>query len=127
MESHRARLANAHCGASQQSEVRAVMSPVEQLRQALSELPDVEQSSSLFGSHRNPAWSISGREFAHLHADNLLDLRLPRQIQAGLRSDPRAHFRNAASQWLEFEFHTTEDVVLLAALAREAWAAVKGS
>ena len=38
------------------------------------------------GSHRNPAWSVSGREFAHLHTDDLIDLRLPRAIQAGLRS-----------------------------------------
>jgi len=101
------------------------MTPVEQLRKALSELPDVVQAPSRFGSHRNPAWSISGREFAHLHADDLLDLRLPRQIQAGLRSDPKAHFRKAASEWLELEFHTSEDVVHLAALAREAWASVK--
>jgi hypothetical protein len=103
------------------------MSPVEQLRQALSELPDVVQSPSRFGSHRNPAWSVSGREFAHLHAEDLLDLRLPRQIQAGLRSDPKAHFRSAASEWLEFEFHTREDVSHLAALAREAWVAAKNA
>ena len=101
------------------------MSPIEQLRKVLSELPDVEQSPSRFGSHRNPAWSVSGREFAHLHADDLLDLRLPRQIQAGLRSDPKAHFRDAASEWVEFEFHTTEHVAQLAALAYEAWAAAK--
>jgi len=103
------------------------MSPTEQLRNVLSELPDVEQSLSRFGSHRNPAWSIFGREFAHLHADDLLDLRLPRQIQAGLRSDPKAHFRKAASDWLELEFHTQEDVNHLATLAREAWAAARSS
>src|SRR5687768_11061581 len=99
------------------------MSPVEQLRVALSGLPDVEPLPSRFGSHRNPAGSVSGREFAHLHADDLLDLRLPRSIQAGLRSDPKALFRKTMSQWLEFEFHTTEDAVHLEALAREAWAA----
>jgi len=103
------------------------MSPVQQLRMELSRLTDVEQSPSQFGSHQNPAWSVSGREFAHLHADDLLDLRLPRAIQAGLRTDPNAHFRNSTSEWVEFEFHTAEDVAHLAMLAREAWAAAKGA
>ena len=101
------------------------MSPVAQLRQALSALPLVQQVPSRFGSHRNQAWSVCGREFAHLHADDLLDLRLPRAIQAGLRSDPKARFRNSVSDWLEFEFHSQEDVAHLASLARQAWAAVR--
>jgi len=101
------------------------MSPVEHLRMELSRLSDVVQSASRFGSHQNPAWSIAGREFAHLHADDLLDLRLPRAIQKTLRTDPKAHFRNAPSEWLEFEFHTMEDVAHLATLAREAWAAAR--
>jgi Family of unknown function (DUF5519) len=101
------------------------MSPVQQLRIELSRLPDVKQSPSRFGSHRNLAWSVSGREFAHLHADDLLDLRLPRAVQAQHRADPKAHFRGAASEWLEFEFHTMDDVAELAKLVRAAWAAAK--
>lgn len=96
---------------------------VEQLRAALAVLPDVEQSTSRFGSHRNAAWLVAGREFAHLHADDLLDLRLPRAIQASLHSDPRAHFRKSRSEWIELEFHTAEDVARIAKLARQAWAA----
>ena len=103
------------------------MSPSAQLRDALSALPDVTEGPSRFGSHRNHAWSVAGREFAHLHADDLVDLRLPHPIQAGLRADPRAHFRKAASEWLEFEFHTAEDVTHLSTLAREAWAAARSS
>ena len=75
------------------------MSPTDQLREALSSLAGVEQSQSRFGP-RNPAWSVSGREFAHLHASHLVDLRLPRAIQATLRSDAKAHFRKSASEWL---------------------------
>ncbi len=101
------------------------MSPVQQMCVELSRLPDVEESPSRFGTHRNPAWSVDGREFAHLHADDLLDLRLPRDVQARLRDDPKAHFRGGASEWLEFEFHTVEDVAHLAALAQEAWAATR--
>ena len=99
------------------------MSPVEQLRQALSALPEVQQLPSRFGNHRNVAWFVRGHEFAHLHSDVLLDLRLPLSVQAGLRSDPKARFRHSPSAWLEFEFHTAEDVQQLAMLARDAWAA----
>lgn len=101
------------------------MSPIEQLRAALSELPGVAQSVSRFGSRTHPAWTVAGREFAHLHADDLLDLRLPRAIQASLRSDPRAHFRKGRSEWLELTFHTSEDVAHVAVLARAAWVAAR--
>jgi len=99
------------------------MSALALLHAALSGLPGVEQGVTRFGSRRNAAWSVAGREFAHLHADDLLDLRLPRSVQSGLRADPRAHFRKGASEWLEFEFHTEADATQLAALARQAWAA----
>jgi hypothetical protein len=101
------------------------MTMVEQMCAALSAFDGVEQGRSRFGSHRNRAWSVAGREFAHLHADDLLDLRLPRSLQATLRSDPRAHFRKSVSEWLEFEFHTAADVADLVALAREAWSAAR--
>ena len=103
------------------------VNPIYQLRQAMSALPDTEQKPSRFGSHKNAAWSVRGREFAHLHSDNLLDLRLPRAAQAGLRSDPKAHFRKSASEWIELEFHTAEDVAHIAELAREAWTAARRS
>ena len=103
------------------------VSPTDQLRQALSALPDTEQKPSRFGSHKNAAWSVRGREFAHLHADGLLDLRLPRAAQKGLRSDPKAHFRKSASEWIELEFHTAEDVAHIALLACEAWTAARRS
>jgi len=81
----------------------------------------VVQVRSRFGDH--PAWRAGGREFAHLHSESLLDLRLPRAVQANLRNDPRAHFRRHASAWLELEFHTDRDVADLVALARRALAA----
>lgn len=103
------------------------MTPIERLRSALSGLPDVQESLSRFGARRNPAWSVSGREFAHLHADDRLDLRLPRRAQAALRNDSKAHFRKSASEWLELEFHTADDVEHLIALAGEAWAAARAT
>ncbi|HTS22522.1 MAG TPA: luciferase family protein [Casimicrobiaceae bacterium] len=103
------------------------MSPTEQLRALLSALPGVVETRSRFGAAGRPAWCIDGREFAHLHSTTLLDLRLPRAAQARLRKDPRARFRRHASQWLELEFHTCEDVADLLALARKAAAAMKAT
>ena len=100
---------------------------VEKLHEALAKLPGVEQSTSRFGSRRNAAWSVAGREFAHLHSDDLLDLRLPRAIQTSLRDDPRAHFRKSRSEWIELEFHTAQDIALVTKLARLAWAAASES
>jgi hypothetical protein len=96
------------------------MSPNELLRTGLSALPGVEFTRSSFGSGKNPAWRVEGREFAHLHSDALLDLRLPRAIQSRLRGDSRARFRAGRSEWLELEFHSEQDVSDLLALAREA-------
>lgn len=95
------------------------MRAVERLRAALRSIPGVVQGRSRFGSGRNAAWRIGAREFAHLHADHLLDLRLPPRLQARLRGDPRAHFRRSRSAWVELEFHTARDVADLVALARE--------
>lgn len=103
------------------------MTPVEQLRDALASLPEVVCAPSRFGSRRNLGWSVSGTEFAHLHADNLLDLRLPRPMQASLRSEPLARFRKSASDWIEFEFHSVKDVERLVKIVREAWAAARES
>ena len=96
------------------------MSPNDLLRTGLSALPGAEFTQSRFGSGKNPAWRMEGREFAHLHSDALLDLRLPRTIQSRLRGDSRARFRAGRSEWLELEFHSEQDVSDILALAREA-------
>ena len=101
------------------------MNASDQLRAALSALPGVAHAPSRVGSERSPAWFVAGREFAHLHSNSLLDLRLPSPLQARLRSDPRAHFRPHKSAWLELEFHTAQDVADLLGLARQAAAAAK--
>jgi hypothetical protein len=101
------------------------MNVTEKLCAALAAIPGVEVGSSRFGSGSNPAWRIAGHEFAHLHSASLIDLRLPRPLQAKLRADPRAHFRTGKSEWLELEFHSPADVTAIAALARQAAAAAR--
>ena len=95
----------------------------EQLVARIRGLPGVSEGASRFGPKGRAAWFVAGKEFAHLHADDLLDLRLPRALQASLTGDPRARFRKSRSEWLEFEFHSSADVARLAELARSAWAA----
>jgi len=101
------------------------MTPAKQLRESLTALPGVAETESRFGPSHAAAWQIDGREFAHLHSNSLLDLRLPPDVQARLRDDPRAHFRRHTSAWVEFEFHSAQDVADLLALARQAAAAAK--
>jgi hypothetical protein len=100
------------------------MKPWEELGDGLRAIPGVAETRSRFGPGQNPAWCIDGREFAHLHSNSRLDLRLPRAIQARLRGDPRAHFRHRASAWVELEFHGSQDVADLLTLAGEAVATV---
>jgi ribosomal 50S subunit-associated protein YjgA (DUF615 family) len=103
------------------------MSAAERLCAAIGAIPGVEIGRSRFGSASNPAWRVAGHEFAHLHSASLIDLRLPRPLQAALRADPRAHFRAGRSEWLELEFHSQADVTKIAALAREAAAAARAA
>jgi len=102
------------------------MDTVDELCAALSAIPGVDDRRSRFGSGGNRAWRIAGREFAHLHSASRIDLRLPRPVQARLRSDPRAHFRAGRSDWLELEFHSRSDVSEIVTLAHEAVAAARG-
>jgi hypothetical protein len=104
---------------------QSIMSAMEKLCTALSAIPGVAVGTSRFGSGSNLAWRVAGREFAHLHSASLIDIRLPRQLQARLRADPRAHFRTGRSGWLELEFHSPADVSEIAALARQAAAAAR--
>src|SRR5262245_14331149 len=96
-----------------------------ELAAQIAALPGVREGVSRIGPSGKAAWFVSGREFAHFHADDLLDLRLPREFQASVNGDPRAHFRKSRSQWLEFAFHRPQDVEFLLPLVRHAWAAAK--
>jgi hypothetical protein len=89
------------------------------LCELLDAIAGVVPGKSRFGSKRK-AWSIDGREFAHLHSATVLDLRLPHKLQAALRGDRRARFRMSASEWVELQFRSATDVAEIAALAAKA-------
>lgn len=63
----------------------------------LRRLPDVEERPSQF--HGQPALWIDGREFLHLHGDDVVEIRLTRPLIAQL-DDERAAARARYSDWV---------------------------
>lgn len=66
-----------------------------------------------------------GKEFAHFHHDNEIDLRLTRKVikALGLSHPARSEVhptRAATSQWIEVRFHTADEVRRVAELVRMA-------
>ena len=64
-----------------------------------------------------------GKEFAHFHHDNEIDLRLTRKVikDFDLSHPPRSAIhptRSSSSQWIELGFHSDEDVLRVAHLVR---------
>ena len=95
----------------------------ESIIKRLSEIPGVASGPSRVGNSAHLAWFISGREFAHLHGDQLLDIRLPKQHQKEIETDDRAIFRKRRSAWVEFSVRSEDDLaeaIRLLELAAEA-------
>ena len=64
-----------------------------------------------------------GKEFAHFHHDNEIDLRLTRKVikSLGLSHPPRSKqhpTRSAGSQWIEVRFHDAEEIHRVAELVK---------
>jgi hypothetical protein len=64
-----------------------------------------------------------GKEFAHFHNDNEIDLRLTKKLikSLGLNHPERSTFhptRASSSNWIEVRFHTPEEVLTAVALVR---------
>lgn len=100
------------------------MSPLaEALIAAIDAVDGLERGASRLGSGGWPAWFAGGREVAHLHAGDRIDLRLPRATQRRLGADPRVRPRKSRSAWLELELGSLADVADVVALVRMARAA----
>ncbi len=82
------------------------------------------QSSKVAGG---TALFYKGKEFAHFHHDNEIDLRLTRKIikELGLSHPVRSEqhpTRALGSQWIEVRFHSAEEVHRVAELVKLALA-----
>jgi hypothetical protein len=96
------------------------------LRERLAALPGLEEGTTRFGNGSGAAWRVGGREVAHLHAPDRIDVRVPRGDQRDLYDDPRASFRPRTSDWVELTVEAPEDVDLVCALVRRAARAAEG-
>ncbi|MGE4143275.1 MAG: luciferase family protein [Planctomycetota bacterium] len=67
-------------------------------------LPEASEAPSRFGGALAFQRVTGGRarEFAHLHGDDELDLRLPPAAQRALREDPDARPRASRSPWIAY-------------------------
>jgi len=66
-----------------------------------------------------------GKEFAHFHHDEEIDLRLTRKLikSMGLQHPPRSSFhptRGASSNWIEVRFNSEPEAIRVAELVRVA-------
>ncbi len=95
------------------------------LDDSISSLPGVERKESRWGLET--AYFVEGKEFAHFHAENEIDVRLTKTLQKKLRrrlsTDPRVKFRPRPSEWVVIILSARKDADFafeLIQLAREA-------
>jgi hypothetical protein len=85
-------------------------------------MPGVERKKSRWG-HMTAYW-IGRREFAHLHGEDRLDIRVGRSAlkhMPELRLDRRVMLRPQASDWIEFRLREQGDLGDAFRLVRLAW------
>jgi hypothetical protein len=82
------------------------------LEKKILSLPSVERRKSRF--NHETAYFIRGREFAHFHSSNEIDIRLTKKRQQRLREqsscDPRLKFRPHPSDWVSVICRLRKDV-----------------
>ena len=94
-----------------------------ELLQQLKEVEGLEARPSKVAG--GTALFYKGREFAHFHNDNEIDIRLTKALIKSLKliHPPRSLFhptRAASSNWIEVRFHTREEVTLVVGLVGHA-------
>jgi hypothetical protein len=85
----------------------------------LAEIDALEERTSIVAG--GSAMFYKGKEIAHFHSDNEVDLRLTKQLikREGLShpTDSEVHpNRAASSQWMELRFHKTADIAKIVRL-----------
>ena len=100
------------------------MDLTERLASGLLSLRGVEEGKSRFGPQT--AFFVGGREFAHVHSDGEIDLRLTRPLIAGRRDgleDDRRVSMGRSSDWLTVSYSSARDVRFALDLGRAAYEA----
>jgi hypothetical protein len=95
------------------------------LRDAMAALDGVVESPSMFKD--DLAYWVHGKEIAHFEPQNLIEIRLTREVirrhQEELKGDPRVDLRYSGSDWITVAFSSPDDRVFVLELIEEAAAA----
>jgi len=86
------------------------------LRARLALVPGIVEAISRFGREARLGWRAGTREIAHLHAADIIDVRVPATLQRQWRNDPRMMSRPRRSDWIECRFKTLSDIEFVAML-----------
>ena len=79
-------------------------------------LDGVREGRSRVGNPQHRAWFVGEKEFAHLHDNGCLDIRLPKDQRPEKDTDERFIFRKHASAWVEFRLNPGSDADIREAL-----------
>ena len=85
------------------------------IRKEILGLPNVKEGVSRYESR--PAFLVNGREFAHFHNEEELDIRLPFKAQKIRNASPNPY----SSKWLYFKVGTIEDARTVLRLIKQAY------
>ncbi len=101
---------------------------VETLDAKVCSLAGVQRTKSRWSNET--AYVIKGKEFAHFHGQNELDVRLTRVFQrkfgSRLEEDSRIRLRPRPSEWIAITLATKEDTDFAFELVKQAWSANGG-
>jgi hypothetical protein len=104
------------------NEMRARMSPREELERKLAAIPDLVRRRSRFGNAY--AYFVGAREIAHFHGDGRIDVRLTRQRIREMKIedvlDPRVRTRGPSADWATIPLDAGRDVALAVELVEDA-------
>ena len=94
-------------------------SHAQRIRRGLLKIQGVIESPGIFAE--DDAFWVNGREIAHFHGDDAVELRLTRQAISAqrkrLKEEPRVELRAASSDWISVRFSSARDVTLVLELA----------
>ncbi|MFY9717594.1 MAG: luciferase family protein [Thermoplasmata archaeon] len=103
-------------------DLKARMSPREELERRLAGLPDLVRRRSRFGDAFS--YFVGGREIAHFHGDGRMDVRLTRQRIREMKIegilDPRVRTRGPSADWATLPLDSGRDVPLAIELVEDA-------
>ena len=85
-------------------------------------IPGLTRGPSRYG--HGSAFLAGGREVAHFHGENRMDVRLTREVIRVRKSeggfDARVKTRGASAEWVEVHFFAASDFALVLTLVEEA-------